>query len=200
VSGYLAVRPVGVRRYLVGSPALVVQCGVSTAGVTSLRSSRRSPCGRGPVWARLGGRAVRFDGGEERLGDCVVPAGGADKRGDQVIYYQYKADRARRTLRGIDEQVANHLTIVFAAPGHQPLDRADHRLDEPGRARPAWRDPSRRVDALARRPGRTRAASCRPPSRAKAGVAWAAPPAAAAGAGRGPVISRRPPLRGRRRR
>ena len=25
---------------------------------------------------------------------------------DQVIYYQYKADRARRTLRGIDEQVA----------------------------------------------------------------------------------------------
>lgn len=34
------------------------------------------------------------------------PAGGADKRRDQVIYYQYKADRARRTLRGIDEQVA----------------------------------------------------------------------------------------------
>jgi DDE family transposase len=34
------------------------------------------------------------------------PAGGADKRRDQVIYYQYKADRARRTLSGIDEQVA----------------------------------------------------------------------------------------------
>ena len=34
------------------------------------------------------------------------PAGPADKRRDQVIYYQYKADRARRTLRGIDEQVA----------------------------------------------------------------------------------------------
>jgi hypothetical protein len=34
------------------------------------------------------------------------PAGGADKRRDQVIYYQYKTDRARRTLRGIDEQVA----------------------------------------------------------------------------------------------
>jgi len=28
------------------------------------------------------------------------------KRRDQVIYYQYRADRARRTLRGIDEQVA----------------------------------------------------------------------------------------------
>ncbi len=25
---------------------------------------------------------------------------------DTVIYYQYRADRARRTLRGIDEQVA----------------------------------------------------------------------------------------------
>jgi hypothetical protein len=34
------------------------------------------------------------------------PAGPADKRRDQVIYYQYKADRARRTLRGIDEQIA----------------------------------------------------------------------------------------------
>jgi hypothetical protein len=34
------------------------------------------------------------------------PAGPADRRRDQVIYYQYKADRARRTLRGIDEQVA----------------------------------------------------------------------------------------------
>ena len=34
------------------------------------------------------------------------PAGPADRRRDQVIYYQYKADRARRTLRGIDDQVA----------------------------------------------------------------------------------------------
>ena len=34
------------------------------------------------------------------------PAGPKDKRRDHVIYYQYKADRARRTLRGIDEQVA----------------------------------------------------------------------------------------------
>jgi transposase len=34
------------------------------------------------------------------------PAGPADKRRDQVIYYQYKSERARRTLRGIDEQVA----------------------------------------------------------------------------------------------
>jgi Transposase DDE domain len=34
------------------------------------------------------------------------PAGPADRRRDQVIYYQYKTDRARRALRGIDEQVA----------------------------------------------------------------------------------------------
>jgi hypothetical protein len=34
------------------------------------------------------------------------PASASDKRRNQVIYYQYRADRARRTLRGIDEQVA----------------------------------------------------------------------------------------------
>ena len=34
------------------------------------------------------------------------PASPTDNRRDQVIYYQYRADRARRTLRGIDEQVA----------------------------------------------------------------------------------------------
>src|SRR5207237_4970428 len=39
---------------------------------------------------------------------CIQPwpAGGKDKRRDQVIYYQYRTDRARRTLHGIDEQVA----------------------------------------------------------------------------------------------
>ena len=34
------------------------------------------------------------------------PAGTTDARRDQVIYYQFRADRARRTLRGIDEQIA----------------------------------------------------------------------------------------------
>jgi hypothetical protein len=33
------------------------------------------------------------------------PAGASDKRKDQMRYYQYKHDRARRTLKGIDEQV-----------------------------------------------------------------------------------------------
>ena len=34
------------------------------------------------------------------------PASVSDKRRNQVIYYQYRADRARRTLRGIEEQIA----------------------------------------------------------------------------------------------
>jgi len=34
------------------------------------------------------------------------PAGPTDQRRDHTIFYQYKADRARRTLRGIDQQVA----------------------------------------------------------------------------------------------
>lgn len=33
-------------------------------------------------------------------------AGLSGQRRDQVVYYQYRADRARRTLRGIDEQIA----------------------------------------------------------------------------------------------
>jgi Transposase DDE domain len=43
------------------------------------------------------------------------PAGPADRRRDQVIYYQYKTDRARRTLRGIDEQVAKAEKAVAGA-------------------------------------------------------------------------------------
>jgi hypothetical protein len=47
----------------------------------------------------------------QEIGDGQVfvqpwPAGPSDRRRDQVIYYQYRAERARRTLRGIDEQVA----------------------------------------------------------------------------------------------
>jgi hypothetical protein len=43
------------------------------------------------------------------------PAGPASSRRDEVIYYQYKADRARRTLRGIDEQVAKAEKAVTGA-------------------------------------------------------------------------------------
>jgi hypothetical protein len=48
------------------------------------------------------------------------PAGPTDNRRDQVIYYQYKADRARRTLRGIDEQVAK---AEKAVAGKVPVKR-----------------------------------------------------------------------------
>jgi hypothetical protein len=48
------------------------------------------------------------------------PAGPNAKRRDQVIYYQYKADRARRTLRGISEQVAK---AEQAVAGKAPVKR-----------------------------------------------------------------------------
>jgi hypothetical protein len=39
---------------------------------------------------------------------------------DRVVYYQYRADRARRSLRGIDEQVAK---AQRAVDGHAPVKR-----------------------------------------------------------------------------
>jgi len=48
------------------------------------------------------------------------PAGPNAKRRDQVIYYQYRADRARRTLRGIGEQVAK---AEQAVAGKAPVKR-----------------------------------------------------------------------------
>ena len=61
------------------------------------------------------------------------PAGPSSKRRDQWIYYQYKADRARRTLRGIDEQVAKAAKAVAgpgageAEPVHRPRRRGQER-------------------------------------------------------------------------
>jgi hypothetical protein len=48
------------------------------------------------------------------------PAGPNDRRRDQVIYYQYRADRARRTLRGIDEQIGK---AEKAVAGKVPVKR-----------------------------------------------------------------------------
>jgi hypothetical protein len=48
------------------------------------------------------------------------PAGPNGGHRDQVIYYQYKADRARRTLRGIDEQVKK---AEQAVAGKVPVKR-----------------------------------------------------------------------------
>jgi hypothetical protein len=62
---------------------------------------------------------------DEQMPDGLIltqpwPAGPADKRRDQVIYYQYKAERARRTLRGIDEQVTK---AEKAVAGKVPVKR-----------------------------------------------------------------------------
>jgi DDE family transposase len=48
------------------------------------------------------------------------PAGPKGERRDQVIYYQYREDRARRTLRGIDEQVAKACNAIA---GKAPIKR-----------------------------------------------------------------------------
>jgi hypothetical protein len=48
------------------------------------------------------------------------PAGPADKRRDHTIFYQYRADRARRTLRGIDQQIAK---AENAVAGLAPVKR-----------------------------------------------------------------------------
>jgi transposase len=48
------------------------------------------------------------------------PAGPSGGRRDQVIYYQYRHDRARRTLRGIDEQVTK---AENAVAGKTPVKR-----------------------------------------------------------------------------
>jgi hypothetical protein len=61
----------------------------------------------------------------EQIGDGHIftqpwPAGPNGGRRDQVIYYQYRHDRARRTLRGIDEQVAK---AEKAVAGKEPVKR-----------------------------------------------------------------------------
>jgi hypothetical protein len=48
------------------------------------------------------------------------PAGPNGGRRDQVIYHQYRHDRARRTLRGIDEQVRK---AEQAIAGQVPVKR-----------------------------------------------------------------------------
>ena len=65
---------------------------------------------------------------DEQIPDGLVltqpwPATSSEKaRGipDRVIYYQFRHDRARRTLRGIDEQVAK---AQRAVDGHAPVKR-----------------------------------------------------------------------------
>lgn len=73
------------------------------------------------------------------------PAGPKDKRRDQVIYYQYRAERARRTLHGIDEQVAK---AAKAVAGLAPVKRNRFiRLD--GAAKSVNRDLEEKARTLA---------------------------------------------------
>ena len=70
-------------------------------------------------------RQWRRDHPDTEIGDGHIfvqpwPAGPADKRRDQVIFYQYRADRARRTLRGIDQQIAKAENTVA---GRTPVKR-----------------------------------------------------------------------------
>jgi hypothetical protein len=67
----------------------------------------------------------RRENPDEQMPDGLIltqpwAAGPADKRRDQVIYYQYKAERARRSLRGIDEQVTK---AEKAVAGKVPVKR-----------------------------------------------------------------------------
>jgi Transposase DDE domain len=48
------------------------------------------------------------------------PAGPTDRRRDQIVYYQYRADRARRSLHGIDQQIAK---AENAVAGKAPVKR-----------------------------------------------------------------------------
>jgi hypothetical protein len=73
------------------------------------------------------------------------PAGPSSKRRDQVIYYQYRHDRARRALRGIDEQVAK---AAKAVAGLAPVKRNRFiRLD--GAAKSVNRELEAKAKALA---------------------------------------------------
>ena len=104
---------------------------VADAGMIS--DSNKKAIEAAGLWFILGARIPdipyvvqwRREHPDEPMPDGLIltqpwPAGPADKRRDQVIYYQYKADRARRTLRGIDEQVAK---AERAVTGKVPVKR-----------------------------------------------------------------------------
>ena len=83
---------------------------------SSARRSRTSL-----TWSRSGGASTPAqDIPDGHVFTQPWPAGPSGGRRDQVIYYQYKADRARRTLRGIDEQVAK---AEQAVAGKTPVKR-----------------------------------------------------------------------------
>ena len=73
------------------------------------------------------------------------PAGPRQERRDQVIYYQYRHDRARRTLRGIDEQVKK---AEQAIAGKAPVKR-NRFIQLPGGTKGVNRELEAKARALA---------------------------------------------------
>ena len=71
---------------------------------------------------------------------------------DRVIYYQYRHDRARRTLRGIDEQVAKAERAVDGqSPGQTQSVHQAHRGDQERQSRSGGQSPGAgRVEGLCR--------------------------------------------------
>ena len=73
------------------------------------------------------------------------PAGPSDQRRDETIYYRYSADRARRTLRGIDTQIAK---AEKAVAGKIPVKR-NRFVHLSGATRSINRDLEKRARTLA---------------------------------------------------
>ena len=73
------------------------------------------------------------------------PAGPSDQRRDETVYYRYSADRARRTLRGIDTQVAK---AEKAVAGKIPVKR-NRFVHLSGATRSINRDLEKRARTLA---------------------------------------------------
>jgi hypothetical protein len=92
----------------------------------------------------------RRDNPDDQIEDGQIftqpwPAGTTGSRRDQTIYYQYRADRARRTLRGIDQQITK---AERAVAGQAPLKRNRFiKLD--GAAKSVNRDLEAKARALA---------------------------------------------------
>jgi hypothetical protein len=76
-----------------------------------------------------------------QIARAVTPGPNGGRR-DQVVYYQYKADRAAAPLRGIDDQVAK---AEKAVSGQDPVKR-NRFIQLTGRARKA----NRTLEAKAR--------------------------------------------------
>ena len=140
---------------------------VADAGMVSLGNQRAIEAAG--LWFILGARVPdvpyvlttwRREHPDEPVPDGHIftqlwPAAPTDGRRDQVIYYQYRHDRARRTLRGIDEQVAKAERAVAGLMPVKRMVRAARRRHQDGQPHPGDEsaDPGR-GQGLRHQPGR----------------------------------------------